>query len=335
VRQATWDVLHWHVDHIADPRARLAAARELATLIGAGGKTLHEADEAMRAEFRTIAQSSDSELFHDTLAVPNDPFSFHEFAGHAQRFGLAYLSEAELSTMSAAGLTADARTFLSKLDAQAREQYLDFVRLRRFRQSLLRRDGTPLADSPLAERFRGMHAAASASLVQAAAEGKVAELARGLDPAGGGGGPIRDLLDMLVRQVPATCPVATLHDIVGQRPLQKPLEAVLRDAYMSTLISLHVHPPALAPVPAERPVSSDLIRFEARTQQAVTSLLHARVQIPDANVRHLLTLLDGTRDRASLASTMAASAFRQQPDVAPRFVSHALAQFARIGLLTA
>ncbi len=333
VRQATWDVLHWHVDHIADPRARLAAARELAKVIGGGGKTLHEADDAMRAEFRSIAQSSDSELFHDTLAVPNDPFSFHEFAAHARRFGLVYLSEAEMSTMSAAGLSAEARTFLSQLDSQAREQYLDFVRLRRFRQSLLRRDGTPLPDSPLAERFCGMHAAASAPLVQAAAEGKVADLARGLDPAGGGGGPVRDILDMLVRQAPAACPVATLHDMVGTRPMQKPLEAILRDAYLSVLITLHVHPPALAPVPAERPVAGDLIRFEARTQQAVTSLLHVRVQIPDANARYLLTLLDGTRDRASLAAAMTASAFSQQPDMAARFVTHALAQFARIGLL--
>ena len=84
------------------------------------------------------ASSSDSELAHDTLAVPNDPVYFHEFSAHAGRHGLAYLAEAELRTMSATGLTPETRTFLTSLDPQAREQYLDFLYFRRFRQSLVK-----------------------------------------------------------------------------------------------------------------------------------------------------------------------------------------------------
>ena len=335
VRQATWDVLHWHVDHIADARARLVAARELAALIGAGGKTLHEADDALRAEFRAIAKSSDSELFHDTLAVPNEPVFFHEFAAHADRFGLAYLSEAELHTMSAVGLSPETRALLSPLDPQAREQYLDFVRLRRFRQSLLRRKDAPIATTVRTERLSGMHVAASGSLLQSAADGKVGDLAHGLDPTGGGGGPIREVLDALVQRAPATCSMATLREIVGQRALSRSLESFLTDAYISVLITLHVHPPALAAVAGERPIAGAMARFEAQPQEALTSLLHTRVQIPDVNARRLLTLLDGTRDRSALASSMAGPAFGHQRDMADRFVAHALAQFGRMGLLAA
>ncbi len=335
VRQATWEVLHWHVDHIADPRARLVAARELASLIGAGGKSLHDADEAMRAEFNAIAQSSDSELFHDTLAVPNDPVYFHEFAAHARRFGLAYLSEAELHTMSAAGLSPEARAFLSPLAPQAREQYLDFVRLRRFRQSLLRRNDAPIDTTVRSERLSAMHAAATTSLSRAASEGKVAELARGLDPAGGGDGPVRAVLDTLVQRAPAACPVATLREIVGNLTLTRPFETILTDAYVSDIIALHVHPPALATLPGERPIASPMARLEARTQEAMTSLLHTHVRIPDANARQLITLLDGTRDRAGLAAAMAGPAFGYQREAASRFVTHALAQFGRMALLVA
>ncbi len=335
VRQATWEVLRWHVDHIADPRARLVAARELATLIGAGGASQYEADEAMRAEFRAVAQSSDSELFHDTLAVPNDPVYFHEFAAHAGRFGFKYLAEAELHTMSPAGLSPEARGFLSALDPAAREQYLDFVRLRRFRQSLLRRSDAPIDATARSERLGRMHASASGALLRAAAAGKVAELARGLATATGGDGPVRAMLDMLVLHAPSACPVATLRQVIGDHPPARPLETILTDAYVSDLVNLHVQPPAIAAVAGERPIASPLARFEARTQEALTCLLHTRVRLPDANARQLVTLLDGTHDRASLAAAIAGPAFGYQRDVAGRFVAHALERFARMALLLA
>ena len=333
VRQATWDVLHWHVDTIADPRALLAAARTLAALIGAGGSTLHEADEAMRAEFRAIAQSSDSELCHDTLAVPNDPVYFHEFAAHAARHGLAYLAEAELRTMSTAGLTPEARAFLSSVDPQAREQYLDFVRLRRFRQSLLRRSEAPVDTSGRPERIGAMHASTDAALLRAANEGKVGELARGLDPAGGSHGPIRAVLDRLVQDAPAACAVAALRELVGARAPSQHLETILTNAQVSGIVNLHVQPPALVRHAGARPVASALARYEASRQEDLTCRLHARVPLPDANARQLLTLLDGTRDRAGLAAAMVGPAFAVQPDMRSRFVAHALEQFGRMALL--
>ena len=62
IRQAAWDVLHHHVDRIENPRSRFDAARQLARLVADGGTATHESDQALRAEFRAIAQHSDSEL---------------------------------------------------------------------------------------------------------------------------------------------------------------------------------------------------------------------------------------------------------------------------------
>jgi SAM-dependent methyltransferase len=152
-RQAAWDALHHHVDGIEGARARLDAARQLARLIAHGGPATCESDQALRAEFRAIAQHSDSELCHDDLAVPNEPVLFHSFVQHAARHGLRYLAEAEFFTMSAAGVSDDVKAYLSTLDLLAREQYLDFVRLRRFRQSLLVRDDAP-ADVTTRRRTR-------------------------------------------------------------------------------------------------------------------------------------------------------------------------------------
>jgi protein-L-isoaspartate O-methyltransferase len=335
VRQATWEILHWHVDRIADPHQRLTAARALAALLGAGGKTLHEADEAMRAEFRAIAASSDSELFHDTLAVPNDPFYFHEFATHAGKFGLAYLAEAELQTMSPAGLSPELRELLSPLAPQDREQYLDFARLRRFRQALVRRADMPLDVSTRAERIGAMHVAATAALVRASGDGTIANIVRGLDPASGGHGPLGEMLDALVQGAPAASMVNALRQALGQRALARPLESLLIDAYLSGIVNLHMQPPALVRHAGERPVASALARWEARQQHDVTCRLHTRVSVPDTNARHLLTLLDGTRNRADLAAAMTPVAFVKEPAMASRFVAHALEQFGRMALLTA
>src|SRR4030095_10409746 len=92
---------------------------------------------------RAISERSDSELFHDDLAVPNDPVYISDFIAHAGHFGLRYLAEAELHTMSGAGLTNDVKTFVSAQNPSDREQYLDFFRLRRFRQSLLVHQDAP------------------------------------------------------------------------------------------------------------------------------------------------------------------------------------------------
>ena len=330
VRQAVWDALHFHTDRLDDPRARLQAARQIARIIGEG-KSLHDADDAVRTEFRAIAERSDSALFHDDLAVPNDAFHFHEFAAHAARYGLAYLAEAELNTMSAAGISAEARALLSTLEPLVREQYLDFVRLRRFRQSLLCRSEAQSDTTMHPQRVAAMHASADPSLLRAAAAGKVTELARGLDPVQGGGGPVRTLLDTLVQRSPAASPVEALREQVGE--CARPLEAILTDAYVSGVVNLHVHPPALATVAGERPTAASLARLQARTQEDVTSLLHMRVRLQDPNARRLLMLLDGTRDRAALAAAIDGPAFGSDRAQARAFVTHALEQFARLALL--
>jgi hypothetical protein len=76
-------------------------------------------------------------------------------------------------------------------------------------------------------------------------------------------------------------------------------EALLR-AYAVNLVQLHVWAPALAAEPPERPVASALARWQAARGPRITNLWHATVEVPDELGRRLITLLDGTRDRAAL-----------------------------------
>ena len=334
IRQAAWDMLHYHVDRIENPHARLHAARQLASLLADGAAT-HESDQALRAELRAISQHSDSELAHDDLAVPNDPVFFHTFAEHAARHGLRYLAEAEVQTMGVAGISDAANAHLSTLDAMRREQYLDFIRLRRFRQSLLVRADAPIDAAEPAQRVRAMHVSANVALGSAAAAGGVHKLARTLDPAGGGGGAVRKLLETLVAHRPGAFAAATLADELKLGSLPRPVEAIVGDAYRCGFVDLHVHPPPLTTQPPDRPLASPLARLQALTRSNVTTLLHTQVEIADVNALRLLPLVDGTRDRAALVAAVPQFAVNIDPSRAPDFVKFALEKFARLGLLMA
>ena len=331
VRQAASEILRAHVDPLADPRAKLSSARELARII-ADGRSFHASDDALRAEFRAIAQSSDSELFHDTLAVINDAFWFRDFAAHAARHGLRHVAEVDLHSMSAVSLSTQARRFLSALDAGAREQYLDFIRLRRFRQSLLCRIDAPLDPAPLAERLARMHVSADRALIQAVSNGKLDDIVRQVDPSADASA-LRELFETVAQQSPAAVSVAALREQFASRRVTKPFEAFIADACVSNLLILHVHPPPVLPVPGERPRASALARYEAATHDELTSLLHTRVRVPDAKVRRLVTLLDGSRDRAALVAQLNGPEFAYQRDAALTFIDRALVQLARLGLL--
>ena len=329
IRQVAWDILRAHVQHITDPPMRLDEARRLARILGEGGKVWQEADEAVRAEFRAIAGRSDSVLYHDDLAVPNDPIYFRDFVAHAARFGLKYLAEADLHSMSAAGISADARAYLSTLDPLTREQYLDYLRLRRFRQSLLQRSDAQGEIKVHPKRLEAMHVAADPSLKRAADAGKVDDLARALDPPDGV--RVRGLLDSLVAESPGSIPVTALRE--AMRDLPRPLETILTDAFVSGIVTLHLHPPALATKPSPKPTASPLARLQARQHAEVTNLAHMRARLPDTHTRRLLTFLDGTRDRAALINAVNGPDFGSDREKAGAFVDYSLSQFARLALL--
>ena len=54
------------------------------------------------------------------------------------------------------------------------------------------------------------------------------------------------------------------------------------------------------PTVSERPIASPLARFQLQHDTVVTTLRHQTLRIEDDLGRHLVMLLDGTRDRATL-----------------------------------
>ena len=283
---------------LPDRATQLASAREIAGLLAEPGTTHEPADAAVRAEFRRIAGEPDSPLFHDTLAEPNDPVWFHEFVAHAALHELEYVAEALPSMMAGGGLAPRVRQFLASQDRLAREQYLDFVRVRRFRQSLVcRREAA--GDFRLShERMQALAVSASMPLMRAAAESKLPSTP------GPDGETLRRLLETLVGQAPRAMPVPSSLERVSTISGGRAPAAVLLEAWISGFAQLHAHPPQPAAAAGGMPLAARIARWQAPQREAVTSLRHETIRLVDPFARSLVPLCDGTRDRAALLAAM-------------------------------
>src|SRR5262249_14948140 len=95
---------------------------------------------------RLLDRGADAFLFHDDLAESNRPFYFHEFAALAGQHGLQFLAEADFfdmqESMHPAPVVAALKQFAGNIILK--EQYLDFLKCRRFRQTLLCHADVPL-----------------------------------------------------------------------------------------------------------------------------------------------------------------------------------------------
>ena len=337
VRQAAWEMLRYHVDRFDDPRVRLDQARALAGLLAEPSVAQTEVDGLLRQELAKLATQTDSALFHDDLASPNDPVYFHQFAAHLAQFDLAYLGEAKLSMMTAAGLTPRVQQFLSTMDRLTREQYLDFARLRRFRQSLVCRADAQPSSVPANARAAAMHAAASTSLVRAAVEGKAFADAI---PNDASARAVRRLLQWLVEEAPRVIPVQEAAQWLAQNASEdaaaaRPVAALLAEACYAGTVDLYTEPPPLAATAGERPVASPVVRWQAGRQPNLTNLRHEPMRIDDPHALALLSLMDGTRTRDELALALASRLSDADRPQASARMSTYLSQFALHGLLAA
>ncbi len=336
VRQVAWDILHYHVDHLPEPRQRLDASRGLAALLAEPGATQTDTDALLRQEFARIAAQDDSALFHDDLGVPNDPVYFHQFSAHLASHGLAFLAESKLSMMTTAGLSPRMQQFLARVAPLAREQYLDFARFRRFRQSLACRADAVADKLDTGQRVAVMHVAPTIALMRAAAEGKA--FAADSGNADVNLRAARQLLQWLVAEAPRIVPVAEAsawmraHAESGTAGAAS-VEMLLADACFAGTVDLYVDPPALAARAGTKPVASPVARWQAAQQRKVTNLRHETMRIADPQALALLATLDGTRTQDDLAAALAGQTPGLARQAAAQRVATMLHEFALHGLL--
>jgi hypothetical protein len=307
VREALRDMLRFHTAEVAEPAERVAQGRALLRFLLEGWPAEHDFAAVMRRQAEGALDRGDASLLHDDLAEVNEPVYFHELVGHAERHGLQYLAEADFFEMQTGVLSEPvAETLRGVEDPIRREQYLDFLKGRMFRQTLLCRAEHELDRTPRPEIVERL----AVSTPARARGGPDAEGAVTFEgPTGSTLATDHPLVRAALERVADAWPAAVwARELIptGSSPEDRAAvcDALLR-SYAANLVQLHAHPPALTTTPGETPEASPLARHQARSGDMVTNLRHVSVRIEDDLGRELVTLLDGTRDRAALGADLA------------------------------
>jgi SAM-dependent methyltransferase len=329
LRQMLREALAVHLGEIASPTERIAAARKFLAFLIAAGESDEDLVPTLSRAAREVVDRDDAFLFHDVLADVNQPYHLHEFAARARAHGLQYLSEAQFSEMQLEVLPAALQSTLQKMgDRLQREQYLDLLKERRFRQTLLCHAGRTLDHEPRPERLRGM-------AVSGALRWTADHESRRVTFLGPGTAHVVTDHPLLVRTLqaiagswPSPCWIT---DLGTERELPAIHDMLLR-CYAANLVRLHVQPPFVSTAPPERPRVSPVARLEAAEGSMLTTVRHTHYELDDDLARRVVTLLDGRRDRASLLIALREDAAQPDGDLGAA-VDASLSRLAAAGML--
>jgi SAM-dependent methyltransferase len=355
-RRMLREMMLFHSAGAANPREKIDRSRGLLHLLLQGVPRNDEFAALVRSEAQWVLnRDSEAVLYHDDLAELNVPFYFHQFAGFAAHHGLQFLAEADFYEMSDRLFPSAVAEAIRKLpNIVLREQYLDFLKCRRFRQTLLVLDDVAIDREPKAERVRAMMVATVAK-----PESERVDLSPGVIEAFAGprGGAMKvdhalTKAAMLVlhstwpRPVPFAELVSAAKELIGgaEGEHEMVLAEVLHGAHATGLVELHLHRPHWVTAVSERPVASPLLRAQVRRgEYRVISLRPVNMLVDIPLYRALFLLLDGTRDRAALERELAQKvedreillAKDQKPAALPRLIEEGLHKAATEATLIA
>lgn len=368
-REMIREMMLYHTRRYRDPQEQIAQARTLLASLAQATPPDNAFGMVLRDELKLLSQHTDSYLFHDHLEDTNEPVYFHEFIERAGRHGLQYLAEADVSSMMIDNLPLNAAETLRSLasDLLGTEQYIDFLRNRSLRQTLLCKRENDLKRDLTPELVKQFHVACAAKPVSRAIDinssnADVFKTPNGVtltteNPL------VKAAFQILAELWPQSAPFDALVTSARAR-LGAPVGAGRGDTesnaltlasqilhgYLSSFVVLRTRQGPFVTKISDRPVVSPLARHQARTGDPVTNQLHEAGDV-DELVRQILQLLDGRNDRGAIVDRLVSlaqdgnlSAFDRgavpagQAALRNHFASaldNYLAQFARLALLIA
>lgn len=360
-REMVQRMLRFQTAAFSEPQEKVGKALSFLSFLGKNTSDRGVYRSILQQEIKRHGGHQAADVFHDDLSDVNQPFYFHEFASLLKGAGLQFLGEAELHAMGTQNLSPDARGFLESIeDPVEREQYLDFLSGRIFRQTLfcrqdikLNREIGPsaidrfLVSSSLRPQRTKPKLAGQATEKFVGGNGVVIEIDQPLAKAcltylggiWGRAAAFPDLIAsgklMLERDGFAAEDWTSQTDIVRM--------VLMQVARASSVVELHIYQPAAFTDVSEMPAVNRLAHWQMKSADNILSLLGMDMKIEDRVSRRLLELLDGTRSRTDVIREM--TLFIETADgiegrkglirTLPDWVDESLRNLARIGVFEA
>jgi SAM-dependent methyltransferase len=315
------EMILFHTKDLTNPAEKVRQARLLLKFITeahAGNKNAYAQEIA--DEVAVLDESEDSYILHGHLAENNEAFYFHQVVQKASEAGLQYLGDTGIASMFPGNFTSQTAEILLQAadDVVKVEQYMDFIRNRRFRSSLfcskdiaLNRNLTPecledfyiLSQINVDENLLNANLTSRAEVAIKFANGAVLQTS---NPsvilaikilAAQNGKPIatKELLNKFFD----TAGGSINKELARASILEQFLRLVLADA-----IGIFSSPGKFTNAISEKPMASELARLQAANNFWITNQRLEKNNIDLFN-RVLIQYLDGTNDFDSILQKMA------------------------------
>ena len=353
LRDSLRSMMMFHTRNAGSARERITQARELLQFLVEAHPEPDAYSAFLRQELQRFLERLPEHFYHDELSEHNHRFYFHEFVKDVSRHGLQFLSESHLASMQVGGYPAPVieklRQF-SQNEHLTKEQYLDFLNLRNFRQSLLCHSEASIDRTPNPQRVMHLLAASEAQPSSISLDVRSTAAEQFNYPNGGNmstNNPLaKAAMVHLGRIWPQAVAVSELLPIArSEAGRDSPATSATIDEdsnwlsdmvlkmYAANFLELHMRAAPFVSKPSERPQASALARAQLGNGTRVTTLRHAVIEVEDETSRQLLSLLDGSRDRAELLTEL-----RERlplKDVTPEQLELNLNRLAQFALLVA
>ncbi len=317
MRGALRDMMLMHTAGIPDLLGKVAQGKALIKFLAESCSEETPYGKYLRQELEMLTKVDDSYIAHEFLECENEPLYFTDFLKAADKHGLAYLGDADPATMVADNLPEQTAKTLKSLNLNllATEQYMDFLRNRTFRSTLLCHSGSALNRNVSPEKLQGLSVASLIGLKQPH---------NGSQPAifVGSNGMELTVSDSITAAVfkavagigrkvrPVSAFIEDLRPVLSgskavknEAALPDAISQILLHGYFKKMLDFTLTATGATAESDANPVVLPLARWQAANGLRVSSQRLDMLN-SDPFVAKFITLCDGTRDREALIKAM-------------------------------
>lgn len=313
MRGALRDMMLMHTGRMEDPKEKVVQSKALLQFLASACNQDSAYGKFLSGELEFLLKTEDAYIAHEFLEDENDAFYFTDFHRHALEVGLNYLGDAEPASMMMADIPEESQKVLAQLKGNqvATEQYLDFLRNRTFRCSLLCHSNVEFNRNIQPSRVQELTAVSmidqkqapegdqpAVFAVQGGAEITVTDPATAMvlgSLAHNRSIPVEVLTDSLLEPLKAITP-ETEDDAIRER-----IYTILLRAYFTKTLDFYLSELTLSEPTPGNPYSLPLARWQAANKQKVSNC-HLGMNATDTVMATLIQLCDGTRSPEAIAT---------------------------------
>lgn len=295
------DMMLYRTRNISNPKERAQTARSFVALVAHAQRDdspfaqfVRQYSASLHGRGNVPESQFISTLIHDELSDINQPFYFSEFVDHVHAQGLEFLAEADLEGSTPVGMDSDVIEGLSSFTTSRveMEQYVDFIRNRRFRRTLLCHQDAPVSRTlnAGAQALRGMYIGSFAGLKRAPEDPP--GMLRFETPDGVSYATDQPLLQAAFHRLGEIYPQVTLFEDLLARAREAAGSTAAQDGdalaaalirnflHSRSLVAFYVAPRPLVVEVSERPLATGFARFIAgQDTENATNVRHEPVQM--------------------------------------------------------